>query len=228
VIRYLLFDLDDTLYPRSSGVMDEIRRLMIRYLSERLDISEEEANTLRRHYFTTYGTTMRGLQINYHIDPDEYLSYVHNIALDRYLKANARLDEVLGSLPQTKVVFTNASRQHAGRVLDILGIRRHFDRIVDVRDLGYNCKPEPSAYQIICELIGARPEECLLIEDNMRNLEPAKALGMMTVLVPDNGTAPAGAEGVVDFVIPGIEEIGKVVAGLPRESVGSEGSPWTG
>lgn len=214
MIHYLLFDLDETLYPRSSGVMDEIRRRMIRYLSERLRISEDEANDLRRHYFTTYGTTMRGLQVNYDIDPDEYLAYVHDIPLEQLLRANARLDQVLASLPQTKVIFTNASRQHAGRVLDLLGISRHFQRIVDVRDLDYQCKPEPSAYRAICELIGANPQECLLVEDNARNLEPAKALGMVTVLLPENGAAPAGSDGVVDYVIEAIEEIGEVVAGL--------------
>jgi putative hydrolase of the HAD superfamily len=208
-----LFDLDETLYPSRAGVMDEIRRLMIRYLMERLGVSREEAEALRRHYFSTHGTTMRGLQINHHIDPDEYLAYVHNIALDRFLAANPRLDEVLGGLTQSKIVFTNASRQHAERVLDILGIRRHFQQIVDVRDADYICKPEPLAYQAICDRIGARPEECLLVEDNVRNLEPAKALGMVTVLVQDGGMSPGYAP-AVDYVISSIEDIGAVVSRL--------------
>jgi len=195
--------------------MHEIRRRMIRYMTERLEISQEEAEALRRHYFATYGTTMRGLQLNYDIDPDEYLSYVHDIALHEFLQSNARLGAVLAALAQTKIVFTNASREHAERVLALLDIRQHFDRIVDVRDVGYICKPAPSAYQTICDLIEASPNECLLVEDNIRNLKPAKALGMVTVLVPDDGAAPAGAEGVVDYTIPAIEDIGEVVSRLP-------------
>lgn len=213
MIRYLLFDLDDTLYPRRAGVMEEIRRLMIRFLCNRLGLSPEEADELRRHYFQTYGTTMRGLLINYHIDPEEYMHQVHDVRLGEFLQANTRLDEVLASLPQTKVVFTSSSRQHAEAVLEILGIRRHFDRIVDVRDVSYVSKPHPAAYQRICDMLGARPEECLLVEDNVRNLRPAKALGMTTVLVLDSEEPPISENGV-DHTIYHIEDIGEVVAGL--------------
>jgi pyrimidine 5'-nucleotidase len=97
MIRILLFDLDDTLYPRSAGVMDQIRQLILRYIRERLHLSPEEADELRRSYFMTYGTTMRGLQIERHIDADEFLHYVHDIPLEAYLQPNPKLDAVLAS-----------------------------------------------------------------------------------------------------------------------------------
>ncbi len=155
MISCILFDLDDTLYPRHAGVMDQIRDRMLVYLRSRLNLSLDEADALRRRYFQTYGTTMRGLQINYQIDTEEYLDYVHNIPLHDYLTANARLDSVLASIPESKVVFTNSSREHATRVLDLLGIRHHFDRIIDVRDVGYESKPQPAAYQLACDLLGS-------------------------------------------------------------------------
>jgi putative hydrolase of the HAD superfamily len=209
MIRYILFDLDDTLYPRHTGIMDQIRILMLRYLRTQFNLSPDEADALRRHYFQTYGTTMRGLQINHHIDPDGFLDYVHDIPLHEYLQPNPELDRVLASIPQEKVVFTNASREHAERVLDLLAIRRHFARIIDVRDLDYESKPRPSAYHRTCALLQVRPEECLLVEDNARNLRPAKALGMTTVLVGDGSDPPD--EGV-DFVLSRIEEIAGVLA----------------
>jgi len=211
MISHILFDLDDTLYPRHAGVMDQIRDRMLIYLRNRLNLSPDEADALRRHYFSTYGTTMRGLQINYQIDTEEYLEYVHNIPLHNYLTANARLDAVLASIRQIKVVFTNSSREHAARVLDLLGIRHHFDRIIDVRDVDYESKPQPTAYQQACALLGILPEECVMVDDNTRNLRPAKALGMTTVLVVDgNGPSPEGVESA-DHVISCIEEIGKVM-----------------
>jgi putative hydrolase of the HAD superfamily len=208
MIRTILFDLDDTLYPPQVGIMDQLRELMLRYLRTRFDLSPEEADSLRRHYFQTYGTTMRGLQINHHIDPDEFLHFVHDIPLHTYLRPNPLLDRVLASIPQEKVIFTNASREHAESVLDLLGIRRHFVQIVDIRDMDYDSKPQPDAYQRICTLLDVQPEECLLVEDNVRNLHPAKALGMVTVLVHD-GTDPT--DGSVDYSIRRIEEIGDVV-----------------
>jgi putative hydrolase of the HAD superfamily len=109
------------------------------------------------------------------------------------------------------VVFTNASREHAERVLGVLGIRRHFARIVDVRDMAYESKPQPSAYRRICQLLEASPEECLLVEDNVRNLCPAKEIGMSTVLVGDGSQA---RHPCVDHAIDRVEEIGQVLAGM--------------
>lgn len=212
MIRTILFDLDETLYARSTGVMEQIRTRILRYLQERLKLSAEEAVALQRHYHQLYGTTMRGLQLNHHIDAEEYLRYVHNIPLHKYIRPNPELAAVLTSLPQQKVVFTNASREHAEKILTLLGIRRHIARIVDVRDLGYESKPQPAAYQRICLILGVRPEECMLVEDNVRNLQPAKALGMTTVLV--DGDTPDDS---VDFAIERIEDIGRVFKNAKRK-----------
>jgi putative hydrolase of the HAD superfamily len=215
MIRAILFDLDDTLYPRQAGIMEQIRELMLEYLQGRFGLSPEEADALRRRYFREYGTTMRGLQVNHAIDADEFLDFVHNIRLQDYIQPNPELDAVLASLSLLKVVFTNASREHAERVLGILGVRHHFDRIVDVRDVDFESKPQMTAYRRICELIQVSPEECLLVEDNVRNLQPAKALGMMTALVGEN---EEGIEVDVDYVIDRVEEIGQVVRTIEREA----------
>jgi len=213
MIRTILFDLDETLYPRGTGLMEQIRSLILNYVQTRLGLSPQEADALRHRYLRAYGTTMRGLQIHHQIDPDEYLHFVHNIPLHQYLQPNPELDAVLASIAQEMIVFTNASREHAEAVLGRLGIRRHFSRVVDVRDMNYESKPEPSAYQRICEMLNVRPEECLLVEDNVRNLRPAKDLGMTTVLVGSDGI-----EAGVDYVLARIEEIGSVFKNVKRKT----------
>ena len=207
----ILFDLDDTLYPRQTGVMHQIGLRMVDFIRAEFHLDEEQALALRRKYFVAYGTTLRGLQINHQIDANRFLDFVHDIPLEEFLGPNPRLDAVLSALPQRKVIFTNASREHASAVLAILGISRHFDRIFDIRDMEYQSKPHPSAYRRICELLSAHPEECILVEDNLRNIEPARALGMTTVLVGDSPH-----DGAVDYVIPTIEEIDRVIAQLQR------------
>ena len=209
MIRTILFDLDDTLYPRSAGIMGEIRRLILDFVQTRLDLPAEEADALRERYLRAYGTTMRGLQVNHQIDPHEYLHHVHQIRLSEYLQPNPELDAVLEAIPQEMVIFTNASREHAERVLEVLGIRRHFSRIVDVRDMEYESKPQPAAYARICELLGVTPEACMLVEDNVRTLCPAKEIGMSTVLVGDGSQAQHRC---VDHAIDRIEQIGSVLA----------------
>jgi len=208
MIRYLIFDLDETLYPRGSGVMEEIRRLILRYMIERLGMDAEEARALRRRYLIEYGTTMAGLLRHQHIDPDDYLDYVHDFPARRYLRTNDELDAVLEAIPLQKAIWTNGTRAHAVRVLSALGVRRHFSRIVDVRDMGYISKPAPESYRRLLGMLGAEGPECILVEDSVRNLRPAKAMGMITVLVDGEGDED------VDFVIGRVEEIGRVVFGL--------------
>jgi len=208
MIRYLIFDLDDTLYPRGSGVMEQIRRLILRYMMERLGMSAEEARVLRKRYLAEYGTTMAGLLRHQHIDPEDYLEYVHDFPVHRYLRANGELDGVLGAIPLQKAIWTNATRAHAQRVLNALGIRHHFSRIVDVRDMNYISKPAPEVYHRLLKLLRADGPECILVEDSVRNLRPAKVLGMTTVLVDGEDDED------VDFSIGRIEEIGNVVRRL--------------
>jgi putative hydrolase of the HAD superfamily len=215
MIRTILFDLDETLYPPQTGIMDHLRSLILRYLCTRLALPPDEADALRRHYFQAYGTTMRGLQLEHHIDPDEFLHFVHDIPLHRYLQPNPGLDAVLTSIHQQKIVFTNASQEHAEAVLALLGVRHHFERIVDVRDMRYESKPQPAAYRYVCELLDVRPAECLIVDDNVRNLQSAKALGMVTVLVWDGSDEPHDG---VDYAIPRIEEIGQVLSCLASDT----------
>ena len=208
MIHTILFDLDDTLYPRSAGIMGEIRRLILDFVQTRLDLPAEEADALRERYLQTYGTSMRGLQVNHQIDPDEYLLHVHDIRLHEYLRPNTELDAVLDAVPQDMIIFTNASREHAERVLDVLGIRRHFSRIVDIREMEYESKPQPSAYTRICAMLRVEPETCMLVEDNVRNLRPAKEIGMSTVLVGDGSQSQSRC---VDYAIERVELIGNVL-----------------
>ena len=183
MIRTILFDLDDTLYPRQAGIMGQIRDLILRYIQTRFNLSPEEADSLRRRYFQIYGTTMRGLQVNHHIDPDEYLHYVHDIPLDDYIGFDPALDAALGSLPQRKVVFTNATADHARAVLEVVGVARHFEAVFDVYFAGNQGKPALGAYQRMLDALGVPGQSCLMVEDSARNLRPAKSLGMVTVLV---------------------------------------------
>lgn len=209
--RILLFDLDETLYAPGSGVMDCIRDRMLEYVQTHFGLSPAEADALRRRYFRDYGTTLRGLQINHQVDAEEYLRLVHDVPVGRLLQANPELDSVLASIPLEKVVFTSSSREHAERVLGALGIRRRFSRIVDVRDVQYESKPLPAAYRHACALVGAGPHECVIVEDSLRNLEPAKALGMTTILVREGGAVPDPS---VDVTIGRVEEIGQALAKL--------------
>jgi putative hydrolase of the HAD superfamily len=196
----LFFDLDETLYPKGNGVWEAIRVRMSEFMAERLDLPVEQVETLRHHYFEEYGTTLRGLQINHQVNAEEYLAYVHDLPLEKYLHPAPELQKILTSLPQRKWIFTNADAPHAERVLGMLGLSGCFDGIVDIWALDFNCKPELDAYQKALARAGEPdPSRCVLLDDSPRNLASAQALGFTTVLVGADGPHP-----VANFVVPSL------------------------
>jgi putative hydrolase of the HAD superfamily len=188
----VFFDLDDTLYPSTNGLWEAIRERMNQYMEEVLQFPVDQIPTLRRHYFMTYGTTLRGLQIHHHVDAEEFLAYVHDIVLSSYLQPDPELRSLILSLPQKKWIFTNADWAHAGRVIAELGLEGCFDGIIDVRSSGFLCKPQPEAYRSALARAGETDtSRCVFLDDSPRNLAPATELGFTTVLVGTDQTDPA-------------------------------------
>ncbi len=210
MLRVALIDLDDTLYGPETGLWPAIGLRIERFMIEAMGLAAGTVPALRRRYFETYGTTLNGLVAEHGIDPAEYLKYVHDLPLERFLSPSPALDEMLARMPLTKAIFTNADAAHARRVLAQLGVAGHFDTIVDIAALDYQCKPEPAAYARALAMVGAAADECLYADDSLRNLIPARALGMTTVLV-----GPQPAHGV-DFAIPSILELEQVLAATGR------------
>ena len=202
-MRYttLFFDLDGTLYDGENGLWEAIRRRMSAYMSERMGLPEDRVPILRRKYYETYGTTLRGLQKHHSVDPDDYLAYVHDLPLENYLQPALDLRDMLLSLPQRKWIFTNADDAHARRVMAVLRVEDCFDGIIDVRALKYACKPEQEAYRQAMILAGeADPQRCVLLDDSPVNLAPARRLGFVTVLVGSDSDHPAATYHMPDLL----------------------------
>jgi pyrimidine 5'-nucleotidase len=184
----LFFDLDDTLYASSNGLWAAIRARMGQYMVERVGLPAEQVPALRRTYFETYGTTLRGLQKHHQVDADDYLAYVHDLPLERYLQPAPGLRAMLASLPQRRWIFTNADAHHAARVLATLDLNGCFTGVIDVRAIGFACKPEPVAYQRALAIAGDPPaSQCVFLDDSAVNLAAARQMGFTTILVSQNG-----------------------------------------
>jgi putative hydrolase of the HAD superfamily len=179
----LFFDLDDTLYPSSTGLWLAIKERMNMYMRDRLSIPEVDIPTLREQYFKTYGTTLNGLQKHHQVDKDEYLAYVHDLPLEDFLTPNPVLRDVIASLPTRNLIFTNADAFHARRVLKILELEDLFETIVDVNEVAPYCKPMPESFAIAQELADEPdPRKCVMIDDLARTTRAALQVGMASLL----------------------------------------------
>lgn len=224
-IRALLFDLDNTLYPHSSGVMQGIDRRIGEYLQQRLGLSEQDALSARHDYLATFGTTLRGLQHHYGaIQTEEYLQYVHDIGVENLLRFDEQLDLALARLPARKVIFTNSPREHAERVLAAMGVAHHFERIFDLRYFEFVGKPDPSGYRHILEQLDVAGDEALLLEDTAANLDPAKALGMTTMLITPQPLDYAAADYQAPDVLAALRLAEPLVAPYLKDQ-GRTGAP---
>jgi putative hydrolase of the HAD superfamily len=187
LITTLILDLDETIYPSSTGLWDLIGDRIFIFIQQRLGLPPEDICALQYQYYNNYGTTLRGLEINNGINARDYLDFVHDVPIENILTPDPQLRQVLARYPQRKVIFTNSDKNHTRRVLKRVGIADLFDSVVDVQDISPHCKPQPEAFQAALDLLGGVDAgECLFIDDSLRNIQTAAELGMSVVYVNEN------------------------------------------
>jgi putative hydrolase of the HAD superfamily len=206
-VRDWIFDLDNCLYPASTGLFALIDERMGAYIQRLLDCDAVEARRVQKMHFHTHGTTLAGLMKEHGVDPHDFLDNVHDIALDR-VRPDQRLSTGLARLPGRKFVFTNSDAPYARRVLNAIGVHDHFEHLHDIHASELRPKPDPHGYALLCGRFGIDPVRTVMVEDMAQNLKPAKALGMTTIWV-DNGSERGNHGYDPSFVDYRIENVGE-------------------
>ena len=180
-----LFDLDNTLYPPSSGYLLAIEERIKQYFMRLTGLPGEEAWALQKRYLVEGGSAVPGLIAHHNADPHEFLRDVHDAPLE-LLSPDPELRRALARLPGRRLVFTNGSEWHAERVLERLAIADLFDEVFHTEAAGMIAKPDPRAFDALIRAHAVTPATTAFFEDRAVNLQPAAALGMTTVLVGDH------------------------------------------
>lgn len=220
-IETWLFDLDNTLYSARYDLFPQIERRIREFVSRELGISREEARLIQKAYFREHGSTMRGMMTAHGTDPHAFLAHVHDIDVS-VIPASPELATALGGLPGRKFIYTNASADHAERVMDQLGVSTHFDGIFDIHAADFMPKPHLDGFETLLSRFAIDANRAAFFEDIARNLVPAAQLGMTTVWIP--GSADHAAEGSdgdhVHFVVEDLEtwlgELSDMLSRTPR------------
>jgi putative hydrolase of the HAD superfamily len=177
-----IFDLDNTLYPVTERLLADIDRHIGAFVSEFLGVDPLEARRIQKQYFRDYGLTLRGLMVRHGLDPARYFDHMNHT--DLYDIAPApELARAIAALPGRRLVYTNSSAHHTGMVLERLGMTGLFDGVFDITAAAYVPKPMPEALDALCRTFGVVPGRAAMIDDIVRNLAPAAALGMTTVWI---------------------------------------------
>ena len=189
-----LFDLDNTLYPVETEFMTLIEGRMTDFMEKVTGLPREEARAIQKKYYHAHGTTLAGLIAHHDIDPEDFLTEVHDVSLDR-LTPDVKMAEALMRLPGRRLVFTNGSAAHAERVLERLQIAHAFEDIFHISAADYIPKPSPLTFEKMMARHGVSAAGSAFFEDSQVNLAPAAELGMTTILV-----GPHAAASTADFV----------------------------
>jgi putative hydrolase of the HAD superfamily len=206
-VRDWIFDLDNCLYPASTGLFALIDERMGAYIQRLLDCDATEARRVQKAHFHEHGTTLAGLMKDHGVDPRDFLDDVHSIPLDRVCRDD-RLERALARLPGRKLVFTNGDAPYAERVLEAIGVHSHIDELHDIHASDLRPKPDPHGYALLCRRFEIDPRAAVLVEDMAQNLKPAKDLGMVTVWV-DNGSERGSHGADESFIDHRIDDVGE-------------------
>ena len=181
-INTWIFDLDNTLYSADSGIFQQVHTLMGKFVSAHLNIDIKKAKELQRKYYRQHGTTLRGMMDNHNVDPDHFLSEVHQLDYS-IVDPNFKLNKELKKLKGRKIIFTNANRQHTEDILIRLELTNLFDEIFDIKTANYIPKPEASPYEQIISEFNIDPITTIMFDDIAKNLVPAKNVGFASVWI---------------------------------------------
>ena len=93
-----VFDLDNTIYPAHQSLFPRVAKRMIDWIEQNFKLDRTEAEDLKTRLFLEYGTTMNGLTSEFSVEPEDFLSYVHDIDLSD-LSYDGELDAGISALP---------------------------------------------------------------------------------------------------------------------------------
>ncbi|KAK8693729.1 hypothetical protein V6N13_071299 [Hibiscus sabdariffa] len=222
----LLFDMDDTLYPLSLGVNLACRKNIEEFMLQYLNIEESEVPRMCLELYREYGTTMAGLKaLGYEFDNDEFHAYVHGRLPYEKIRPDPVLRNLLLSMPQRKIIFTNADKAHAQRVLKRLGLEDCFEGIICFETLNpplepadrtdassvcsklpILCKPSLEAFKAAIRIADVDTTKTIFFDDSARNIASGKAAGLHTVIVGSSALVPGA-----DYALRSIHNIKEAI-----------------
>jgi putative hydrolase of the HAD superfamily len=187
-IEVWLFDLDNTLYPAETEFMSLIEKRMTVFVAREIGLPPAEAHALQKLYLREHGTTLAGLMTNHGVEPQVFLDEVHDVSLDGLIP-DPTLKAALARLPGRRLVFTNGDARHAERVLDKLQLADLFEATFHIASADYVPKPHPATFERMTRVHDVDPNVTAFFEDSEKNLAPAAAIGMTTILVGPHAEA---------------------------------------
>ncbi|MGL4982568.1 MAG: HAD-IA family hydrolase [Treponemataceae bacterium] len=193
MVKHLLFDLDNTLYPASPAIDDGITQRMLQFIAKFKSISVDEAKKLRSSNLQRFGTTLEWLIAEQGFPPsrvDDYFAAINpeNEIADYTFDPNLR--DFLLSLNLPMTILTNAPMEHALRILSFLNIDGLFLGIHDIRSNNFKGKPHAQSYLRAITASGFSVEQTIFFDDHIKYINGYAKIGGVGVLIDSKKSHP--------------------------------------
>ena len=185
-----IFDLDNTLHDAQSKIVPLVNAKMNEYISSYLDISLEDASSLRESYWERYGATLKGLIKHHNINPIDFLSVTHNLQdFNKLVHPENNLKKTLSKIQGRKIIYTNAPKTYTNKILKISKIFELFDEIFTIEDSNFIPKPDQGMMDTFLKKYNI--SEGFFIDDVKENLFTAKNSGLTTIWITNEKNQPS-------------------------------------
>ncbi|KAF9341320.1 hypothetical protein BGZ91_009497 [Linnemannia elongata] len=170
--RVFFFDIDNCLYPKTSGIQHLVKARIEQYFRDS-GISHRDVERLAHRYYVDYGLAIRGL-IEKH--PDNKVD--GGLPLEKLLTPNPKLRAMIESM------------EHARRVIRILELEGLFHGMTFCNYLEpqFVCKPDRKSFTKAMREAGVRDQDsslCFFADDSAPNVDMAVKMGWTAVHVMD-------------------------------------------
>jgi|SRR5665213_1236785 len=211
-VKAIFFDIADTLYSNEAMEAAYPAKL-VELLAKTRNISHDEAKALLKETSEKLKGTVKHLtkvrtmaELGYDraqvheafckVDPAEFLS------------ADKELNPVMEKLSKRYKlgIISNFKRSHVLEVLDALGLSAEWFPLLITEDIVKEIKPDHEPFLKAIELSGYTPGECLYVGDSpTKDMQPAKEVGMVTILVGNN--IPDEQAAYIDASVTNVKKI---------------------
>ncbi|KAJ1394418.1 HAD-like superfamily [Sesbania bispinosa] len=219
----LLFDLDDTLYPCSSGLAEALLKNIKDYMVEKLGIEQRKTDDLCNLLYKNYGTTVAGLRIFTNADKVHAVKVLCRLGLEDCFEGMTCFETLnpihksIVSDDEDDIEFNPTTNN--GTTTRIFDIIEHFSQPNPSAVLPKTpiiCKPSENAIELALKIANINPQRTLFFEDSVRNIQAGKRLGLHTVLVGASQRVKGASQRVkgADYVLESIHNLTEAVPEL--------------
>ena len=222
-IKLIIFDLDGTLIDSSVDITNALNYALEPYAVQPLTVDDtikmvgegitrliekivdSRGNGVLRRAVAEFRQNPQRLQDIRTEVKDRFLEYYSQHILD-YTREYPGVRETLDQLGMyKKAVISNKMESLSRRVLDGLGLLRHFDMVVG-SDTTPEKKPSPLPIRKVLSDLQVHPDSAMIVGDSNYDIDAGKAAGIATVAVT-YGYRPREVIAHADFIIDRITDL---------------------